>query len=90
MMHIELNAHMRLLLAMAFFCVSVCVGACVISILCWTRLSDTCRPICRKYTQGRSDGGVYRYIYPPKISPPKIFMRYSSSYKAEHQLATAS
>ena len=27
------------------------------------------------YTQGRSDGGgVYRYIYPPKISPPKIFM----------------
>jgi len=30
-----------------------------------------------KHAQGRSDGGRgIRYIYPPKISPPKIFMGY--------------
>jgi len=39
--------------------------------------------------QGRSDGGISVYI-PTQISPPKIFMGYSSSYEAEHQLATAS
>jgi len=31
--------------------------------------SDRPRSAC----QGRSDGGVYRYIYPPKISPWKLF-----------------
>jgi len=25
--------------------------------------------------QGRSDGGVHQYIYPPKIRPSKLFMK---------------
>jgi len=30
--------------------------------------------VIRSESRGVATGGVYRYIYPPKISPPKIFM----------------
>jgi len=40
---------------------------------------------------GVATGGVYRYIYPAKISPPKILWGiFSSSYEADQQQATAS